>query len=200
MQSLRLMLVSVGVAAIFAGAVAQDVPDPNKVGDILRANQEINLLQSLVPLKLTKEQDSKLAGLLKTARDRAVKEQKTQETKEAEGLRKIEKMVKDARAKAEKGEFPDGKYYDEWDKLMKVTAADRVSFRFKTVKDTAADLKAVFTEEQMKKIVELSKAAFKKAGGKIDDKVTDNQMYWYYVENVLMGDSTITLLESLSKK
>jgi len=195
----RILVPTLLAALLALFATAQAPTDPNKIGPIMTANQEINLLQTLIPLKLTKEQDTKLVAALKAAKAKSEAAYKKQEVAEADRIKKLEPKVMAAREKALKGEFPDDKYWDEWDKLNTQATVERTNLRIVNVRDIGAAIKDILTKEQYDKSVSQAKDAYKKIGGKIDDKVTDNQMFLYYVENVLMGDMTISLLETLAK-
>jgi hypothetical protein len=185
-----------------ASAIGQDATDPHGIAPIMRANDEVNLLTDLSPLKLTKEQYPKVIAALKASREKFDKELKALEAKEAASVKKLKPKVEEAHAKAMKGEIPPDSYFDEWQKMVMAHAVDRANLRINTVRSLGDELKKVLTEEQVKSAIASAKKVITKAqGGKEPDpaKYGDNSLYWYYVENVLMNDLVPGLLEKLAK-
>ncbi|GMV37919.1 MAG: hypothetical protein AMXMBFR61_24270 [Fimbriimonadales bacterium] len=200
-MKVRLLLASLFVAMV-ALALGQDASDPHGIAPIMRANDEVNLLTDLTPLKLTKEQYPKVIALLKASREKFDKELKALEAKEAASVKQLKPKVDEAHAKALKGEVPPDSYFEEWQKMLMSHAVDRANLRISTVRSLGDELKKVLTEEQVKSAIASAKKVITKAqGGKEPDptKYGDNSLFWYYVENVLMNDLVPALLEKLSK-
>jgi hypothetical protein len=202
MQSFRPVLSAALVLALAGAVAAQTVEDPHKIGPILTANAEINLLVEIVPLELSKEQCTKIAGILEASHKKWETEAKALAAKEAQSLKKIEKLVMDAHDKALKGELPGEEYFEKYGAVISAGAYDRENLRRNSAKNTAASIKEVLTDEQHEKCVEAAKKVIKEqSGGKeLDEKVyTENSMFWYFVENVFMAEQCPELLKKLAE-
>jgi len=202
MRNVLPFILSAVIAAACTAQTPQPPIDPNGVEAILKSHAETGTLVSMAPLKLTKEERQKIRDILVAGREKVNKDGKAIQDKEAATIKKMSQAVKEAHAKALKGEMPDKEYFDEWDKAMADSVIARANLRTSTVKGNSTKIKAVLTKDQNQTVIDEAKRAWSRMypGQKADPKVyKDDTWYWYYVENVFMSDLTIDLLEQLSK-
>jgi Spy/CpxP family protein refolding chaperone len=202
MRNVLPFILSAVIAAACTAQTTPTAPDPNGVDAILKTHAETGILLSMAPLKLTKEERQKIHDILVAGREKVNKDGKAIQDKEAAKLKGMVQAVKDAHAKALKGETPDKEYFDEWDKAMADSVIARANLRTTTVKGNSSKIKEALTKDQNQAIIDEAKKAWSRMypGQKADPKVyKDDTWYWYYVENVFMSDLTIDLLEQLTK-
>lgn len=170
-------------------------PGGAEVDQLLQALAELDWLNAVLPLDLKLEQIDKLIE----ANRKVLQKVRDQYANEAKELRAKKEQILKARADAVQGKATPKEFIEEMRELEKKAMQKRAELRLEVVRETGKELKPLFTEEQMKYMVKRSREVLKER--KVDvEKVTDDQLYWFFVEYVFLSESAPALLQEMKEK
>lgn len=199
---MRLLVVAIiiGCAAlVVAQNKEQDVPkfeDPYGAAPLIESLDDIRFFDSVSKLSLTKEQIEKII----TALDDVKKTIKEVQTAEAKELLALKSSIKKQRGDSLNGKAASDEFWTKVEKVDTDSRSRRAKDRITIVKNLSNKIKPIFTEEQMKKIKEISRKKLEdmKDPGLKDAK--DDQLLWFYVESVfVVPPRTQRLLQEMAK-
>lgn len=161
---------------------------------LLLALAEINWFYNVQPLKLSSEQVAKLIEANKKAFSRLEELFQT----EAKELKAQREEILRVREEAAKGKPVPKEFIDKIKELEKKAIKRRQELRLEVVRGIGKELKPIFTEEQLQYMVKRGKEVLTEMKFSTEG-IKEDQLYWFFVENVFLTEQASTLLKELQK-
>ncbi|MEI6513955.1 MAG: hypothetical protein WCO51_11890 [bacterium] len=196
---LLLAIASIGIWAETTTKVTKEVATVKPaetigVDPLLEALDDIRMLDTLYVLKLEKKQ---ILGILKTL-DVQRATAKKMEADEAKDLIALKDDILKQRKASLNGTAADEKFYKKVSSIFVKSSDIRKDIGSKAIKTATKDILVLLNEDQKKIMLESSRQTLKDLKDPGEPKATDDQLYWYYIENVLIPPRVYTLLQELS--
>jgi hypothetical protein len=170
-------------------------PIISEIDQLLQALAEIDWLNAVQPLDLKPEQMDKLIE----ANQKALQKVKDLFANEGKELKAKKEQILKIRAEAVQGKIAPKEFVEEMKELEKKALQKRAELRIEAVRNAGKEMKPIFTEDQMKHMIKRSREVLKER--KVDvEKATDDQLYWFFVENVFLSESAPVLLKEMKGK
>lgn len=170
-------------------------PGTAEVDQLLQALAEIDWLNAILPLELKPDQMDKLIE----ANQKTLQKVKDLYTNEGKELIAKKAQILKARAEAAQGKAAPKEFVDEMKALEKKALQKRAELRVEAVRNAGKEMKPIFTEAQMKYMIKRSREVLQER--KVDvEKATEDQLYWFFLENVFLSESAPPLLRELKEK
>ncbi len=186
----RLLIVLSLVLAVSGGAFAQTSDAAKRSTEIMEKMRQIDLLNHLIPLAMTKEQIRKLLPEIEKAR-RDVRTQEAEEAKLlAERGAKVDKAVKDG---VEKGDVPDKELLRELSALLRFFSMKRKEIGDDNTTKVIAVVKTTFNAGQLKVAGNTLNFGFYNPDVK-PEEITDDARLTLFVREILLDPLAYDIL------
>ncbi|MER3473656.1 MAG: hypothetical protein C4335_06395 [Armatimonadota bacterium] len=196
MRRQALLVLVMLVAGQMAWAQAPKTPESvQKANEVLMALADIDLLLVLTPLKLEKEQITKIKPLLEQAQSDLMR----MEERNAQALLSLRDEVMSARKEALKGKTPP----EELRKKLQEADNTAMQLRIKTVDQVVrtlwAKLEAILSDSQKQTIYSQAREQMRNLRRPNADKASRKELGEFFTQEVLLSPRTLPLLEELQK-
>jgi len=191
---MRVSVVITALCLFCVGFAQVSTNDPNKIGPTLDKMAELDLANRVLPLLLSKDQINKLLPEIERAR----KNVRAQEKKEADRLKALQPEIDKYHAEIFQGKTPPKEFLDKLTALLKKFESERLQVKVANAIILSDAIKKNLDEGQIKAVVGVVDKIYDEQQKEWKDGTADQKIQFYAI-SIFLGDRCYDLLVRLSR-